>query len=85
MRKGMAKYLDPWSAAVIAITLALFVLALFLKGLTHDFLLEGGVFLVSAKLVAMSYKNSALGEQLQERLDEIQRVLRQLQDRSRAK
>jgi hypothetical protein len=33
----------------------------------------------------MSHKNGALGEQQQERLDEIQRVLRQLQDRSRAK
>ena len=40
------------------LTLALFVVALFVKGLTHDLLLEAGVFLVSVKLVLMNYKNS---------------------------
>ena len=33
-----------------------FVIALFEKGFTHDLLLEAGVFLVSVKLVIMSYK-----------------------------
>ena len=31
---------------------------LFLKGFTHDLLLEAGVFLVSVKLILMSYRSS---------------------------
>lgn len=49
----MVKYI---SALVIILTFVLFVLALFTKGLTHDMLLEAGVFLVSAKLIIMTYK-----------------------------
>lgn len=49
----MVKYI---SALVILLTFVLFVLALFTKGLTHDLLLEAGVFLVSAKLIIMAYK-----------------------------
>lgn len=69
------KYLDIWSAVIIAMTLVLFVAALFLKGLTHDLFLEGGVFLVSAKLVIMAYKSNLMGERLEERLDQIQQTL----------
>jgi hypothetical protein len=75
MLKSMVKYLDPWSTAVIFLTVVLFVLALFLHGLTHDLLLEAGVLLVSAKLVIMSHKNSVLGEQLKAGLDEIKMTL----------
>jgi len=49
----MVKYI---SALVIILTFVFFVLALFTKGLTHDMLLEAGVFLVSAKLIIMTYK-----------------------------
>jgi hypothetical protein len=49
----MVKYI---SSLVIILTFVLFVLALFTKGLTHDMLLEAGVFLVSAKLIIMAYK-----------------------------
>lgn len=49
----MVKYI---SALVILLTFVFFVLALFTKGLTHDLLLEAGVFLVSAKLIIMAYK-----------------------------
>jgi len=45
------KYIDTASLSVIAITLVLFGLALFLTGFTHDLLLETGVFLVSVKLI----------------------------------
>src|SRR5438045_2524576 len=45
---------------VIALTLILFIVALFIQGLTHELLLEAGVFLVSVKLILMSYKNSVL-------------------------
>jgi hypothetical protein len=45
---------------VIALTLILFVVALLIKGFTHDLLLEADVFLVSVKLILMSHKNSVL-------------------------
>ncbi len=70
MRK-IRKYVDSGSQAVIALTLALFVAALFAKGLTHDMLLEAGVFLVSVKLVIMSYKNVMAIASVHKRLDEI--------------
>jgi hypothetical protein len=83
MLKRVTRYLDRWSAAVIALTVLLFGLALFLHGLTHDLLLEGGVLLVSAKLVIMSHKNSVLGEHLQQSLDEIKNALSRLHETRR--
>ncbi|HEY6307632.1 MAG TPA: hypothetical protein VI488_14360 [Candidatus Angelobacter sp.] len=80
MLRNFAKYLDPWSAMVISLTLILFTVALFLHGMTHDLLLEAGVLLVSAKLVIMSHKNSILGEQLHQSLDEIKRMLRRVEE-----
>jgi hypothetical protein len=85
MLRRMTQYLDRWSAAVIVLTVLLFGLALFLHGLTHDLLLEGGVLLVSAKLVIMSHKNSVLGEQLHVSLDEIKDALRRLRELQRSK
>ena len=75
------RHIDSWSVMVIALTLLLFVLALFMTGSTHDLLLETGVFLVSVKLILMSYKHSAQGEDLKERLSQIQDAIRRL-DRS---
>ena len=54
----MKKHLDLGSIIVILITLALFIVALFVKGFTHDLLLEAGVFLVSVKVIMMAYQNS---------------------------
>ena len=54
----LAKHFDPPSLLVITITAALFLLALLVKGLTHDMLLEAGVLMISIKLVLMAYKNS---------------------------
>ena len=62
---------DPGSLVVIAITLILFVWALFEKGLTHDLLLEAGVFMVSVKLIIMSYKNSLMAATIDAKLDRI--------------
>jgi hypothetical protein len=73
---SMRKHIDGGSLVVIAITLALFVIALFEKGLSHDMLLEAGVFLVSVKLIIMSYKSGLLSAQLKEGLDEIHGALR---------
>ena len=62
---------DAGSLVVIAITLVLFVWALFEKGLTHDLLLEAGVFMVSVKLIIMSYKNSLVAAAIDAKLDTI--------------
>ncbi len=73
----MKKRFDPWSTLVIILTLVLFVIALFIKGLTHDMLLEGAVFLVSLKLILMSHKNKVIAEETEERLEQIYALLRQ--------
>ena len=39
----MIKYFDAWSIIVILITVTLFIVALFVKGFTHQLLLEAGV------------------------------------------
>ena len=67
---------DPGSLLVIVVTLVLFTVALFAKGLTHDLLLEAGVFLVSVKLIIMSYKQGVATDRLLERLDDIHAALR---------
>ncbi len=54
-----------------AITLGLFIAALFTKGLSHDLFLEAGVFLVSVKLIIMAYRNSVSVEHLDRKLDTI--------------
>ena len=76
----MSKHFDMGSLAVIAITFVLFVAALFTKGLTHDMLLEAGVFLVSVKLILMAYQNSVTSKALFKDLQEIKRVLGKMTD-----
>ena len=53
----MSNHLHRSTQLTLAITLALFVV-MFEKGFTHDLLLEAAVFLVSVKLVLLSYKAS---------------------------
>jgi len=72
----MKKYFDTASIVIIILTLALFIAALFIKGFTHDLLLEAGVFLVSVKIIQMSYKNSVFINDLQEELREIKELIR---------
>jgi hypothetical protein len=85
MLHEVPRHLDTWSGVVILITLVMFVAALFLKGLGHDLLLEGGVFLVSVKLIMMAYKSSVTTMKLNDRLDDLQstlaRIERSLQSR----
>jgi len=75
---NIRKHFDGWSLLVIAITLVLFVGALFAKGLTHDLLLEAGIFLVSVKLILMGYKSSVSNISIRQKLDEIQSAVQQL-------
>ncbi len=63
------KYLGPGTTLVILTTLTLFIAALFVKGFTHDLLLEAAVFLVSVKLIILSYRNSKGVEAIQKKLD----------------
>jgi hypothetical protein len=72
------KHFDTSSIVVIVLTFALFVIALFVKGLTHDLLLEAGVLLVSIKLILMAYKHGIADRALHERLDAIHLELSRL-------
>ena len=81
----MKRHVDAGSFAVALATLGLFVAALFTKGLTHDLFLEGGVFLVSVKIIVMAYKNSVAVGQLGEKLDTILAALAEKDDQSVSK
>ena len=71
------KHFDFGSIFIIIITLILFALALFFTGLTHDILLEAGVFLVSVKLIIMAYKGSRSSRKIEFELQEIKELLKQ--------
>lgn len=66
---------------VIMLTLILFVLALFTKGLTHDILLEAAVFLVSAKIILATFRTEKLSADIKKHLDEIDSKLDRLTDK----
>ncbi len=69
------KHIDNGSMLVIVTTFVLFVLALFVKGLAHDILLEAGVFLVSVKLIIMAYKASVSAENIENELKDVKEIL----------
>jgi hypothetical protein len=75
----MSKHLDRNTQITLGITLVLFVVALFEKGFTHDLLLEAAVFLVSAKLVLLSYKASVNNDVLAGQLTEMSRSLTRIE------
>ena len=72
------KLLDVGSWLTIATTFILFAIALLVKGVPHDLMLEAGVFLVSVKLVIMSYKNAMASDDLK---GEMQRLRQAFEDR----
>jgi cobalamin biosynthesis protein CobD/CbiB len=71
----MMKYFDRGTIIVILITFVLFTVALFVKGFTHNLLVEAGVLLVSIKLIMMAYRNSLNYRDLKKELNEIRRLL----------
>ncbi len=75
-----SSFLDPLSVVVIVLTLVLFVIALFVKGFSHELLQECGVFLVSVKLIMMSHKNGVSARRAEERLAKIQNLLQSKPD-----
>lgn len=74
----MKKYLSTADLSVIGLTIVLFVVALFAKGITKDLLLEAGVLLVSIKLIMMNYKHTLSIKAVTKDLDEIKRALTEL-------
>jgi hypothetical protein len=70
--------IDVGSVVVMVVTCVLFVAALVAKGLTHDLLLEAGVFLISVKLMIMAYKNGAAMLEMQVTLEEMTAAIRRL-------
>jgi hypothetical protein len=70
------KYIDFWSAVVIVITFVLFTMALFFTGLTHDILLEAGVFLVSVKLIMMAHNNGKSSRKVEAELQLIKELIK---------
>ncbi len=71
----MKKYFDMGSILVIVITFILFSIALFIKGFTHDLLLEAGVLLVSVKLIMMAYKTGVYYNNMSNDLKQILEIL----------
>jgi len=65
------RHLGPGTTLVVLTTLGLFIAALFVKGFTHDLLLGAAVFLVSVKLIILSYRNTKGVEAIQDKLDMI--------------
>ena len=70
MWKKIKEHIDKGSLLIAGITLVLFIAALFVKGMTHDILLETGVFLVSVKLIIATYKLSLLTRKIEKKIDD---------------
>lgn len=67
----MKKRLDFGNLVIIVMTLILFIVALFVTGLTKAILLEAAVFLVSLKIILMSHKISLTEDKILRELKEI--------------
>ncbi len=73
---SMNRHFDTGSMLVILITFFLFFIALFVKGLTKEMLLEAGVLLVSIKIIMMAHKNSATSNEISKDLEEIKKMIK---------
>jgi hypothetical protein len=73
---GIKEPFDLASFVVVLLTFVLFAVALFVKGLTHDILLEAGVLLVSVKLIMMSSKIATSEDAILKRLEELREMQR---------
>ena len=79
MANRQLDHFDFWSLAVVSLTLVLFLVAVFIKGMTHELLQEAGVFLVSVKLILLSHKNSIAAEKTDEHLRHIDTLLQSVE------
>ncbi|WP_457748880.1 hypothetical protein [Sulfurimonas sp.] len=80
---NISKHFGKGSLFVIAITFILFVVALFVKGFTHDLLIEVAIFLVSVKLILMAYSNSVSSKKLEKKLLDIEDKIEQLLEKEK--
>lgn len=71
----MNEHFDTGSLLIIFITFVLFILALFIKGFTHDLLIEAGVFLVSVKLILTAYKHCVIAKKISKDLQDIKKMM----------
>ncbi len=71
----MKNKLDTGTTIIIAATFILFAVALSVKGIGKELLLEAGVLLVSIKLIMMSHKNTSDSQSIREDLHRIQSLL----------
>lgn len=72
----MKKHFDLGNLIVILITFLLFVVALFVKGITKDLLLEAGVLLVSVKLIMTAYRTGQFYKELKNDMEEIKSLIK---------
>jgi hypothetical protein len=77
----MLRYFDRGSLVEMAVTLALFVAAVFVGEFTHNLFLEAGGFLVSVKLIIAAYKSSVATEELKRMLEEIRSAVQRQEKR----
>jgi len=70
-----SKHADSAALVVITLTVGLFIAALAVKGITHDLFLEGGVFLVSAKLILLAKNNAETESRMEHQLGEIKALV----------
>ena len=80
----MSEHFDRGSLVIIGATFVLFAVALLVKGLTRDLLLEAGVFLVSVKLIVMAYENSKTSKEVMEELRAIKGMLEEMEVREQS-
>ena len=73
----MKKHVDIGSVIIILTTFVLFPLALFIKAVAQDMLLEAGVLLVSIKLIIMAYKTRTANTEIKKELQEIKQMIAQ--------
>ena len=71
----MKKNFDLANAITIALTFALFAIALFATGFTKDLLLEAGVLLISIKIILMGSANRDSNKEIMKKLNEINEKL----------
>ena len=76
--------IDTASALTLIVTLLLFAIAVFEKGLTHELLLEAGILLGSAKLVLASFQAKVLNEAIERKLEAVSLQLQKLTEKSNA-
>lgn len=61
--------------AIILITLALFIAAVFTTGITHDIFLEAAVFLVFVKVIFLTIRTNTITKNILKQLEGIKSLL----------